>query len=193
MIRVAKDLKNVPASLLAKKIGDDVRERLEKDFNAKCCYCEKAHIKGEVEHFVPKSKAPHLEFDWGNLLWSCHDCNNLKGNKSNPIINPTLANPESFFDFDLSGNIAHKDPTAQNTIEICGLNRKNLNDKRKAVIDDFIRNLQFQSTTYKDKAEIEKYIISFFVEPINDDKKLSFVAFRRNIISNHLAKILSDL
>ncbi len=200
MIKVEKDLKNIPSSLLANppKIDDEVRKRLDTDFNSKCCYCEDSEIKGEVEHFFPKSptKFPHLEYEWENLLWACHDCNNLKGDKykiEKPIINPTKDNPEPMLLFDLEGNIAdNQNDIAGNSIEICKLNRKNLKDKRKSVADEFLRNLEFISEI-GDKDLIISYIDMFFIEPLRKNKKLNFVALRNNIVENHLSKILSDI
>jgi len=194
MIKVEKDLTNVPLSLLANppKIDNEVRHRLENDFNQKCCYCEDSQIKGEVEHFLPKSKVAHLEFEWKNLLWACHDCNNLKSDKYNigkPIINPTEEDPEPMLIFDLKGNIKHKNQKADETIDTCKLNRKNLIDKRKLVIDEFLRNLEF---VYKNgnKDVVLKYIEIFFKSPITNNNKLSFIALRRYIIENYLGQIL---
>jgi uncharacterized protein (TIGR02646 family) len=195
MIKVEKDLTNIPSSLLTKtpKIGDEVKQRLENDFNHKCCYCEDNQIKGEVEHFIPKSKFPLLEYNWANLLWACHDCNNIKGDKDNCIINPTKEDPCSMFVFDLEGNI--KDNTnikAKNSIDTCGLNRENLKDKRKSVIDEFIRNLEF-ICAIGNKDLVLQYINDFFILPLINNKKLSFIALRKHVVENHLLEILREL
>ncbi len=98
MIKIDKDLINIPLSLLASlpKIDSDTKIKLAKDQHDKCCYCEESHIDGQVEHFRPKSKYPNLEFEWTNLLWSCWKCNHSKLAKFDeefPIINPTIENP----------------------------------------------------------------------------------------------------
>lgn len=47
---------------------------LIKTFGSYCSYCEAAE-KLDVEHVVPKSKAPGLEVEWSNLLLGCARCN----------------------------------------------------------------------------------------------------------------------
>ncbi len=173
----------------------EVRHRLEADFNKKCCYCEDSQIKGEVEHFLPKSKFPELANDWTNLLWSCHDCNNKKGdnyNANSPILNPTDENPEPELVFGLDGTISHSTPKAEHTISVCALNRLNLKDKRKSVIDEFLRNLEFVCTLGS-KQYVLEYIADFFITPIANNKELNFVAFRKHILTNHLADILRNI
>jgi len=196
MIFVAKDKNKVPHSLCSSspKIGADVRERLEADFNRKCCYCEDGFIKGEVEHFLPKSKFPHLEFDWENLLWACHRCNIMKLAKvnsiANPIVETDLIPP---FEFDIDGGIAGSlNPKATITVETCGLNRPDLKDKRKAVTDEFIKNLEFIAA-FGNKAMVINYINDIFITPISTNKELSFVLLRRHFIENQLVEILRKI
>jgi uncharacterized protein (TIGR02646 family) len=70
-----------------------------------CAYCE-AICKGEVDHFRPKSKFSEPVYQWSNWVLTCHDCNNLKGEKwpsggyVNPCAKTSQARPENFFDFD---------------------------------------------------------------------------------------------
>ena len=61
-------------------IGDALPNSLENVFGGLCAFCEE-RCKGEVEHFLPKSRYPHLVYYWSNWLFSCHDCNNTKGKK----------------------------------------------------------------------------------------------------------------
>lgn len=74
-------------------------------FFSLCAYCE-AICKGEVDHFRPKSKFPESVYQWSNWVLTCHDCNNLKGEKwpsggyVNPCAKTSQARPENFFDFD---------------------------------------------------------------------------------------------
>jgi uncharacterized protein (TIGR02646 family) len=45
---------------------------------AQCCgYCENL-CKGEIDHYKPKNKFSELVYEWGNWVFSCHDCNQNK-------------------------------------------------------------------------------------------------------------------
>lgn len=61
---------------------DTNRKYLAKDFSHRCAYCDDleniSRRRFEVEHFAPKSKFPHLEFDYDNLLYACPWCNRAK-------------------------------------------------------------------------------------------------------------------
>ena len=61
--------------------GCEIREYLSEKFEHKCCYCGVSEGKGvhfEVEHIIPKSRGGSSRIS--NLAWSCHDCNQEKGN-----------------------------------------------------------------------------------------------------------------
>lgn len=70
-------------------------DELRNVFHELCAYCEE-ETGGEVDHFKPVSKFPHLVYDWSNWIFSCHACNHSKLNKwpSNGFINPCAENPE---------------------------------------------------------------------------------------------------
>lgn len=62
-------------------MGYAIREYLAEKFNHKCCYCGKPQGNGvrfEVEHLTPKSRGGSNRIV--NLGWSCHECNEAKGN-----------------------------------------------------------------------------------------------------------------
>ena len=87
---------------------------LRKAFSGLCVYCE-CGCKGEVDHFRPKSRFPQRVYDWSNWVFSCHDCNNFKGNEwpnggyIDPCARIRSSRPEQFFDFDLkTGEITPK-------------------------------------------------------------------------------------
>ena len=74
-------------------------------FSGLCAYCEKI-CRGEVDHFRPKSRYPHLVYSWENWLFACHDCNHAKRQRWPPrgYVDPCArsrpARPERFFTFD---------------------------------------------------------------------------------------------
>ena len=44
-----------------------------------CSFCDKfsmggGDVKETIEHFRPKSRFPHLAYQWGNLFLACHYC-----------------------------------------------------------------------------------------------------------------------
>ena len=104
-------------------------------FHSLCGYCER-RCRGEVDHFKPKSRYPELVYTWSNWIFSCHDCNQLKGEKfpRQGYVNPCAATasnwPEAFFGFDfVTGEILPRAglsrgarQKAQATIDDLGLN-----------------------------------------------------------------------
>ena len=52
-------------------------DTLKDVFGGFCAYCEEID-RGEVDHFRPKSKFPHLVYTWANYVFACHDCNRAK-------------------------------------------------------------------------------------------------------------------
>lgn len=68
-----------------------IRRALWQDFNGICAYCEKfcdpptrggnSPDEETIDHFRPRSRFPHLSFDWLNLVYSCRRCNDAKGDQ----------------------------------------------------------------------------------------------------------------
>lgn len=84
-------------------------------FLGMCAYCEQPD-RGEVDHFHPKSKFPEKVYEWTNWLFSCHSCNQAKGEKwpkqgyVDPCAEDKANRPEHFFDFSLDdGRIVPRD------------------------------------------------------------------------------------
>jgi len=88
--------KKIPKRRIVKEIVGDYRahrKSLEEDFNHRCGYCDdidifkRAHY--EIDHFIPKSflkkifpiteEYKNKEQEYSNLVYSCHFCNNAKG------------------------------------------------------------------------------------------------------------------
>ena len=111
--------------------------------HGKCVYCESAlEVTDyfEVEHYVAKSVAPDLAFEWTNLLPACRRCNNAKGEQDhrNALLKPDEEDPEPYFWIHpdtgklephpkLDETQAHR---ASETIRLCDLQRKQLCEKR---------------------------------------------------------------
>lgn len=57
---------------------------LQREFRRKCVYCRvsdglKGYESFGVDHYLPKSRFPHLTLDWRNLFYACNVCNTWKG------------------------------------------------------------------------------------------------------------------
>ena len=71
--------------------SNDVKNAIELLFHDKCAYCETHHGAGgpvDIEHFRPKGAIKEdpnhqgywwFAMDWNNLLYSCLDCNRMRG------------------------------------------------------------------------------------------------------------------
>ncbi|MGR6008365.1 HNH endonuclease [Bacillus cereus] len=100
--KIPKELKS---TLIAHYRHGDIKNALFSISNEKCAFCESKPAESgniEVEHYIPKSEYPHLTFDWSNLLPVCRKCNEAKGTLDTleePIVNPSIVNPEDFFKF----------------------------------------------------------------------------------------------
>ncbi len=60
------------------------KPHLQSAFRRKCVYCRTPDgLKGEegfgVDHYLPKSRFPHLAIAWPNLFYACNVCNTWKG------------------------------------------------------------------------------------------------------------------
>ena len=63
------------------------KKYLMSDFHHKCAYCDDydrfcgGSKNFHVDHFAPKARFSHLEFEYDNLLYACPYCNISKSNK----------------------------------------------------------------------------------------------------------------
>lgn len=118
MIRINKDLNDLPPSLLSDKThqkrqeliergeyiktesynacyrADDIKKQLKQIHNGKCAYCEQRIEQFNVEHYRPKTKYYWLAFSWDNLLLACPRCNQCKKD-SFPLKGTQSTNPPS--------------------------------------------------------------------------------------------------
>lgn len=63
----------------------DLRARVLKERGKVCVSCG-ATVKLQVDHILPRSKYPDLEYEFSNLQVLCAVCNNNKRAKTNQII-----------------------------------------------------------------------------------------------------------
>jgi 5-methylcytosine-specific restriction endonuclease McrA len=61
----------------------DAKPYLEKRIGRYCSYCERfIPVSLAVEHKLPKSIHPDLEWRWENFLLACANCNSAKKDKN---------------------------------------------------------------------------------------------------------------
>jgi len=83
----------------------DYHSEMSSVFFGRCAYCEEPD-KGEVDHFRPKSKDPHLVYEWTNWVFACHTCNNKKLQKwptagyIDPCASSKSYRAELYFEYD---------------------------------------------------------------------------------------------
>ena len=145
-------------------------EDLRDAFRGLCAYCERK-LRGEVDHFRPKTKFPELVYCWSNWLFACGECNNAKGDKwptdgyVDPCAISPLERPEQYFTFETqTGHIIPKRELspelrrkAQTMIDDLGLNdwqhlevRVERLELASGLLPDDLSNL-----TYDERADLE--------------------------------------
>jgi len=129
----------------------------------RCAYCEKdiENKACHIEHFVQRSSAPPLTFDWRNIFGSCNEsdsCGKHKDHKAAPYSNSDLVKPddedaEDLIVFNASGKCApRKDLTEQQhirafeTIRIFNLNSKKLTQSRRSHLEGYIKTAEVLKT-----------------------------------------------
>ncbi len=159
-----------------------------------------------IEHYRPKSIYYWLAYSWDNLLWCCRKCNQNKDNNFeiynlkvaysasflthihsssigyHNIENPKMIHPEiesiinhlSFFD----GIIASDDERIRYTINTCKLDRDELNEKRKTILDIFIKKVKAKISLNESYNDILEELINDFKESNNEFRALRYWMLR---------------
>ncbi|ANV74328.1 TIGR02646 family protein (plasmid) [Bacillus thuringiensis] len=196
--------KQLKENLIAYYRHEDIKNSLFAISNEKCAFCESKPAESgniEVEHFIPKSKYPHLTFNWDNFLPVCRKCNVSKGTldtQKEPIVNPTKVNPEDFFEFNDIRMCIREDSQdkeiAQRTVRELGLNSPRLLKARAELLinlSSYVESLQ-KWLDEIEKSETQKKrhnrirnlrdsieMIEILVEPTE-----KYTAFSKNFIKN---------
>lgn len=182
-IKYIEEGKDIPENVKKRYTHPEIKERLLKETNGKCAYCESkfTHIcPGDIEHILPKNKEAHPELyvAWNNLTLSCETCNRsgkrTYNNDLEPLLNPYIDKIEKeIFSagpmmFARSGSRKGKV-----SIDVLKLNRGELIERRIDAIKkiDLLRNQyeQEQNESYK------KILMNQIIEEIGKDKEYSFV------------------
>ncbi len=122
----------------------ELRQYLVDEQDDLCCYCEIA-LKNDayvhIEHFKPKSTYPAEMFDIQNLFACCQyndSCGHKKGSGFfDELVSPLDTNCRARFTYTGNGKIIplnENDISAQQTIDLLGLNCKRLKDRRRSIM-----------------------------------------------------------
>ena len=155
-----------------------------------------------IEHYRPKSKYYWLAFSWDNLLLCCRGCNKNKDdafeilgkeaiyadsfkekihsstikyqNSEKPkMVHPELEIVLAQLSFNKKGKIDSIDSRVKYTIETCCLNRLDLMEKRKKIINDSSKKIRDRKLAKKPINDILKSL----VDDIKQREK-EFIALR---------------
>lgn len=131
----------------------ETKKRFKSMTNERCSFCTQNIINFDtemtVEHIRTKTESPDKIFQWSNLLCSCKTCNDKRWTSSydkNKYLDPTkFANIEEFFEYNVEGEISpnkkmtqEQQEKASYMIKKYGLDRVDLNKKRKKFLDDLM-------------------------------------------------------
>ncbi|KEF40385.1 TIGR02646 family protein [Schinkia azotoformans MEV2011] len=167
-----------PESIVGRYRHKEIKEALKKETHHKCAYCESkiTHIDfGHIEHIVPKSIIHEKTYDWQNLTLACGTCNTNKGtyyDKTMPLLNPYKDKPENEIIF--LGPVPMPRPGSNIgiiTIKKLKLNRPELLERRKELIDKIMPLLHLYEQTTNDSLRIQLY--EDIIEYTKPDKEYS--------------------
>ena len=154
-----------------------------------CAYCERGcSVRGEsaatnkIDHFAPRSGFNCLTFEWGNLMYVCKRCNDVKNDgefvesllsDENAYVNPRKTGAEDFFSFEETSKSQIKivpSPDldnsqdidkAQKTIDALGLNHDSSIPNRNLPLLRWSHLARWQSVATlmrKDRAKFDKLV-----------------------------------
>ncbi len=130
---------------------------LHKEQKSLCAYCEREidadRENSNIDHFKTRNLFPEETLNYTNLLVSCNSrgkcCSSSKDSQKSilkerkdyqNIVDPTLDNPDDFFDYITTGEIIAQDDNtkADFTIRLFNLNQKSLTSERKELAEALI-------------------------------------------------------
>lgn len=152
----------------------------------KCMYCESKILAidfGDVEHIKPKAvgKFPELEFVWENLGIACGRCNNSKTDNyhdDTPYINPYEEDPSQYLVADYHWIFAFRgNERGRVTIQDIGLNRPDLLEQRKTLLDRIMHTIEAAYNTRN--AELRSAALAALAEEANESQEYSMAVAAR--------------
>jgi len=111
------------------------------------------------------------------------------------LINPEVIDPTGYIQFGKDGSIFSTHQKFNYTISTVRISRRYLNDNRKKVLDDLIRDLKNAFIKSPTPPEQEAAIGSIVLKFVTDakDPKNDFLAFRNYVITHWLREVIKDI
>ncbi len=108
--------------------------------------------------------------------------------QENPkLINPEAKDPVGSAAFDRNGKISSTDPYMKHTIEVCKLDRSNLNDRRRKLLNDFKDHIKAELSVGNNNY-VKGKIREFIRDADNLDNE--FIAFRKYAASHLISAVV---
>lgn len=200
------------------EIDDELKIHLHEVFHGKCGYCE---IKidspklGTVDRYRPNNGVREekkyyqdlywwLAFEWNNLIYSCKDCNQFKGNyfpvknqrvlsekdnidlEERLLLNPYFDEPNQHLDYIIYGEPYHiyaVSDEGNQTIELLRLNRTNLIEGRRNAKDEIIESIELLFQDSKSNKGVKKRLRNIFeLQDLTEE----FLTYKRRVLLNEL-------
>lgn len=172
----------------------DIRDSCIKEQFFLCAYCcDRITISdSHNEHVIPRSDTigTNLTLDYKNIVASCQARTHCGHKKGEHIINttPLMDCCESDIIYQLNGKMTHRNPNAQNAINILNLRDGGLKNKRKSIIDiilfEYVEDLEDLAL---EDPEYLRMIIDEISKVDKDGKLEAFSPIIINILRQYLA------
>lgn len=122
------------------RVYESFKPWLRDDFSFRCVYClcrERWFPDGEaafsIDHIRPQSLDPDLMNEYENLLYSCCQCNSVRG--ADEVPDPSAHAYGDLLEVVQGGTVTANSERGWYLIEVCRLNRPNLVAFRRGMIE----------------------------------------------------------
>ncbi|WP_443945759.1 AAA family ATPase [Pedobacter sp. AW1-32] len=201
-----------------REIDKELKKYLHEAFHGKCGYCE-TKIEypdlGAVDRYRPNNGVRDqneyhqdlywwLTFEWDNLVYSCKECNQFKGNyfpikgrralnenddyesEHRMLLNPYLDEPENHLTYEYTehGRIDALTEEGNQTIELLRLNRTDLIEGRQRARRDLLDEVESLINGSQVKNETLKRHLANIYEL--EDPGIEFLSYKKWVLLNEL-------
>lgn len=201
-----------------REIDKELKKYLHEAFHGKCGYCEiKIELPdlGRVDRYRPNNGVRDqneyyedlywwLTFEWDNLVYSCKECNQFKGNyfpikgrralnenddyvsEHRMLLNPYLDEPENHLRYEYNGHgrIDALTEEGNQTIELLRLNRTDLIEGRKRARKELLDEVESLINGSRVENETLKRHLANIYEL--EDSGIEFLSYKRWVLLSEL-------